>query len=204
MSQLRRFSAPRSKALRAGLSTSTGPSSLSFIVVRPFADGARATSRVKALESQISELESEASRLLKGLETEKDGKRKLDRDLSRRIDELTKDIAAKVRPSSQQARHFQGRGESADVRILSAQNTEIEGLRERAKQYNDYDDLKRELEIMKVSASNPSRSSSCFADACSRSSSSSSAGETTTKTLSYQIRRRGSRPSRPGSLSSRC
>ena len=34
---------------------------------------------------------------------------------------------------------------------MGAKTTEIEGLKAKAKQYVDYDDIKRELEIMKVS-----------------------------------------------------
>jgi hypothetical protein len=37
------------------------------------------------------------------------------------------------------------------VDAVDGQSTEIEGLKSRVKQYGDYDEIKRELEIMKVS-----------------------------------------------------
>lgn len=51
---------------------------------------------VKGLETQVAELETEASRLLKGLDSEKESKRKLDRDTAKRIEDLGKDLASKV------------------------------------------------------------------------------------------------------------
>lgn len=95
----RRSFGQRSRESRADPSTSTGepaschtPGPLS-----PLNLSQSSPLSVKALESQISELESEASRLLKGLDSEKESKRKLERDLSKRIEDLTKDVAARVR-----------------------------------------------------------------------------------------------------------
>lgn len=79
---------------------------------------------MKNLESQISELESEASRLLKALEQVKEAKAESEQSLRRKTDEAEKELAK--------------------------QNGEIETLREKVKQFSDYDEIKRELEIMKV------------------------------------------------------
>lgn len=89
--------------------------------------------RVKALESQISELEAEASRLLRALDTVKDAKAEVERTDKKKADDAAKEIAT--------------------------QASEIESLRTRVKQFSDYDDIKRELEIMKVSFRIPSQSS---------------------------------------------
>jgi len=60
------------------------------------------------------------------LETEKSSRKEGERTTKKRIEELGKEVAAKT--------------------------VEIEGLKAKAKQYVDYDDVKRELEIMKVSS----------------------------------------------------
>jgi len=80
--------------------------------------------RVKALEAQISESEAEASRLLRMLEQVKEIKLESERGEKRKMDDLTREI--------------------------ETQKAEIDSLRSRVKQYSDYDELKRELEIMKV------------------------------------------------------
>lgn len=80
--------------------------------------------RVKAQEDQIAELEAEASRLLRALDQAKDGKAEAERAEKRRAEEAARELASV--------------------------NAEIENLRARAKQFSDYDEIKRELEIMKV------------------------------------------------------
>lgn len=80
--------------------------------------------RVKQQEDQIAELEAEASRLLRALEAAKDAKVDVERSEKKRVDDAAREIAT--------------------------QATEIENLRAKVKQYSDYDELKRELEIMKV------------------------------------------------------
>ena len=82
--------------------------------------------RVKTLETQISELEAEASRLLRALETLKESKAESERAEKKRAEEQAKEIAT--------------------------QAAEIESLKAKVKQFGDYDEIKRELEIMKVSA----------------------------------------------------
>lgn len=79
------------------------------------------------LESQISDLQTEASRLIRSLDEQKDLAEKERKEVGRKVDELTKEKTAKAK--------------------------EVEELKERVKQFADYDEVKRELEIMKVSLS---------------------------------------------------
>jgi homeobox protein cut-like len=81
--------------------------------------------RVKTLESQISELEAEASRLLRTLDSLKESKAEVEQSAKKRSEESAKEIAT--------------------------QSAEIESLKSKVKQFGDYDEIKRELEIMKVS-----------------------------------------------------
>ncbi len=80
--------------------------------------------RVTTLETQISELEAEASRLLKALDSLKEAKAESERTEKKRAEESAKEIVT--------------------------QSAEIESLRSKVKQFADYDEIKRELEIMKV------------------------------------------------------
>lgn len=79
------------------------------------------------LESQISDLQTEASRLIRSLDEQKDFAEKERIEVGRKVDELTREKTAKAK--------------------------EVEELKERVKQFADYDEVKRELEIMKVSLS---------------------------------------------------
>ncbi|WWC64644.1 uncharacterized protein I303_107255 [Kwoniella dejecticola CBS 10117] len=85
--------------------------------------GSQQAEKVKALESQIQELEAEASRLLRALDQIKEQKAESDRIAKKKEDELAKEVAS--------------------------QTTEIQSLKTKVKQYSDYDEIKRELEIMK-------------------------------------------------------
>ncbi|WWC91645.1 uncharacterized protein L201_006591 [Kwoniella dendrophila CBS 6074] len=85
--------------------------------------GSQQVEKVKALESQIEELEAEASRLLKALDQIKEQKAESEKTAKKKADELAKEVAS--------------------------QGTEIHSLKNKVKQYSDYDELKRELEIMK-------------------------------------------------------
>ncbi|KAK1922128.1 CASP C terminal-domain-containing protein [Papiliotrema laurentii] len=85
--------------------------------------GSAQAERVKILETQISELEVEASRLLRALETLKESKAESERAEKKRAEEQAKEIAT--------------------------QAAEIESLKAKVKQFGDYDEIKRELEIMK-------------------------------------------------------
>lgn len=86
--------------------------------------GSGQADRVKKLESQISDLEAEASRLLRALDQSKDAMAESERQAKRRADESAKET--------------------------SGLKSEVDSLKNRVKQYADYDEVKRELEIMKV------------------------------------------------------
>jgi homeobox protein cut-like len=105
----------------------------------PAADRSRLTSRqlyvvranctrVKQLEDQVTELEAEATRLLRAHDQVKEAKAEELRAVQKRADDA-------AREGSNQA-------------------AEIDNLRTKVKQYADYDEIKRELEIMKVSKAN--------------------------------------------------
>ncbi|KAK4689850.1 homeobox protein cut-like, partial [Tremellales sp. Uapishka_1] len=85
--------------------------------------GSQQAERVKALEGQISELEAEASRLLRALDSLKEAKFEVERSAKKKVEESAKDLAA--------------------------QAAENDSLKAKVKQYSDYDEIKRELEIMK-------------------------------------------------------
>jgi homeobox protein cut-like len=51
---------------------------------------------VKALESQISELEAEASRLLRALDQAKEAKAEVERTQRKKAEDATKEIASQV------------------------------------------------------------------------------------------------------------
>lgn len=81
-------------------------------------------SSVELLEAQISDLQSEASRLIRSLDAQTESGERERREGSKKIEELVREKEARVK--------------------------EVEGLKERMRQYADYDEVKRELEIMKV------------------------------------------------------
>ncbi len=99
--------------------------------------------RVKSLENHISELEAQAARLMRALESEKTARSDAERTMQRKAEEASKELATQVR-----------HGSISIMRSLAepcpVQSTELEHLKSRMKQYSDYDELKRELEIMKV------------------------------------------------------
>ncbi|WVR00235.1 hypothetical protein IAU59_007377 [Kwoniella sp. CBS 9459] len=85
--------------------------------------GSQQAEKVKALESQIAELEAEASRLLRALDQIKEGKAESERVAKKQAEDAAKELAS--------------------------QSAEIQSLKAKVKQYSDYDEIKRELEIMK-------------------------------------------------------
>ncbi|KAK8853171.1 hypothetical protein IAR55_003872 [Kwoniella newhampshirensis] len=85
--------------------------------------GSQQAEKVKALESQITELEAEASRILRALDSVKEAKADSERVAKKQVEDAAKELAA--------------------------QSVEIESLKSKVKQYSDYDEIKRELEIMK-------------------------------------------------------
>ena len=80
--------------------------------------------RVRSLEGQVTDLQKEATRLLRSLDIQKEEAAKQAARAKRRHDELSK------------------QGETSQ--------TELTSLRNVVKQFSDYDEIKRELEIMKV------------------------------------------------------
>lgn len=79
-----------------------------------------------ALEAQIGDLQTEASRLIRSLDTQKDTTEAETRAAAKRAEDLVREVETKTK--------------------------EVDTYRERLKQFADYDELKRELEIMKVSS----------------------------------------------------
>lgn len=86
--------------------------------------GSESQEKVKALEAQIEELHSETSRMLNTLEAQKDAATRERQERERREEEVKRHAATT--------------------------EAEIKLLRSKVQQYSDYDEVKRELEIMKV------------------------------------------------------
>ncbi|KAG8752038.1 hypothetical protein FRC14_007407 [Serendipita sp. 396] len=85
--------------------------------------GQETEEKTRTLESRISELEAETAGLMRTLESQKMTYEANDNSTKRRLADVTKDLTQKA--------------------------SEVESLRNRLKQYSDYDEIKRELEIMK-------------------------------------------------------
>ncbi|KAJ6499051.1 CASP C terminal-domain-containing protein [Mycena sanguinolenta] len=85
--------------------------------------GTENSDRVKSLESQVADLEVESERLSRALEAQKHAASDAELSGQRKREELSRDIQTK--------------------------STEIDQLKQRLKQYADYDEIKRDLEIMK-------------------------------------------------------
>ncbi|OJT15752.1 Protein CASP [Trametes pubescens] len=85
--------------------------------------GHESAERIKEYESKVTELESETDRLSQALETQKHVAEDARIAAAKKVDELTKEIQKK--------------------------SAEADQLRTKLKQYSDYDEIKRELEIMK-------------------------------------------------------
>jgi homeobox protein cut-like len=80
--------------------------------------------KIQALESTIEGLETSQEQLSRSLEGEKRKTLEIVREMERKLDALTRDQEFK--------------------------SAEIDSLRKRLSKYSDYDELRRELEIMKV------------------------------------------------------
>jgi homeobox protein cut-like len=85
--------------------------------------GSDAEDRIKTLEGQISGLEEETARLLRALDSQKESAAAAQLALKKRDEEVLREVAAK--------------------------EAEIENLKQKVRQFADYDEIKRELEIMK-------------------------------------------------------
>ncbi|KAJ3772944.1 CASP C terminal-domain-containing protein [Lentinula raphanica] len=79
--------------------------------------------RVKSLNAQVSTLESELERITRTLDTHKAVTAEMESSLRKKIDDTSKDLQRRV--------------------------AEVDQLKQRLKQYHDYDEIKRELDIMK-------------------------------------------------------
>lgn len=85
--------------------------------------GNETSDHTKELESKVSELESETDRLSQALESQKASQALSQAEVSKKTGEINRELEQKAH--------------------------EIDQLRQKLKQYNDYDEIKRELEIMK-------------------------------------------------------
>ncbi|KAK7005732.1 Golgi membrane protein [Favolaschia claudopus] len=85
--------------------------------------GTENSDRVKSLESQIADLEVETERLSRALDAQKQTASDAELSSRKKAEELSRDLQTKL--------------------------TEIDNLKQKLKQYGDYDEIKRELEIMK-------------------------------------------------------
>ncbi|GAA6006458.1 CCAAT displacement transcription factor COY1 [Rhodotorula paludigena] len=85
--------------------------------------GSESAERVTALVAQVSDLQTEASRLMRSLDAQKDASESVRAELVKKVDVLERD---------QQVR-----------------DREIDALKDKVRQFADYDEVKRELEIMK-------------------------------------------------------
>ncbi|KAF8829096.1 hypothetical protein HHX47_DHR3000686 [Lentinula edodes] len=79
--------------------------------------------RVKSLNAQVANLEAETERISRTLDTHKAVTAEMETSLRKKIEEISKDLQRKV--------------------------AEVNQLKQRLKQYSDYDEIKRELDIMK-------------------------------------------------------
>ncbi|KAH7929825.1 hypothetical protein BV22DRAFT_1029001 [Leucogyrophana mollusca] len=85
--------------------------------------GSETTDRFKGLQARTSELESECEHLSQVLEAQRTLTAQTQADASKKIDEISRESTEKA--------------------------NEVEQLKQRLRQYGDYDEIKRELEIMK-------------------------------------------------------
>ncbi|ESK96561.1 golgi membrane protein [Moniliophthora roreri MCA 2997] len=85
--------------------------------------GSESSAKVKALEGQVTSLEAEIDRLSRVLDTQRRAAEESEATASKKASDLGRDLERKV--------------------------AELESLKNRMKKYHDYDEIKRELEIMK-------------------------------------------------------
>ncbi|KAJ7079159.1 CASP C terminal-domain-containing protein [Mycena belliarum] len=85
--------------------------------------GTENSDRVRSLEAQVADLEVDSERLSRALESQKQSASDVELIHHKRSEELSRDIQKKA--------------------------AEMDQLKQRLKQYGDYDEIKRELEIMK-------------------------------------------------------
>ncbi|KAK7472734.1 hypothetical protein VKT23_000844 [Stygiomarasmius scandens] len=85
--------------------------------------GTDSSERVKSLQTQVNELESEVERLSHVLEAQKSTSAEIESSLLKKSDDMSKELQKRV--------------------------AEVDQLKQRLKKLSDYDEIKRELEIMK-------------------------------------------------------
>src|ERR1700753_1880182 len=92
-----------------------------------------------AMQAQINELREEGDRATRALEAQKESFARKELTTTKHAEELAKEVQIKV--------NFERHDSVSHITI---QALELDELKERLKQYYDYDDIKRELEIMKA------------------------------------------------------
>jgi homeobox protein cut-like len=110
--------------------------------------GTETASRVKDLETQVSELELEADRLSSALNAQKNMMVELEVTAGKKAEDVSKEIQNKVGCFCF-CLAVRLENDSLGCGFIT-QAVEIEQLKLRLKQYGDYDEIKRELEIMKA------------------------------------------------------
>jgi len=100
---------------------------------------------VKDLENRLSEFEIESERLSRTLETQRLAASEEETALNKKMEEISKGTQKKVSFSRLNLFLFELTWICRFGKVA-----EIEQLKQRLKQYDDYDEIKRELEIMKV------------------------------------------------------
>lgn len=95
---------------------------------------------VDALESQIAELERETESLSRSLESQKTRTSEVEAAGQRKADDLNKEVQKRV--------GFLISTSSTNAYLQ--QSSEIDQLKAKLRTLSDYDEIKRELEIMKV------------------------------------------------------
>jgi homeobox protein cut-like len=88
----------------------------------------------------VNELESEAARLAKSLDSHKAAAQEFEAAANRKAEDLSKELIDKVCDSPLAFTHISRR----------LQTSQVGQLKQRLQSYHDYDEIKRELEIMKV------------------------------------------------------
>lgn len=94
------------------------------------------------MEAQIQDLEAEVRGLSHSLDGQKSRMADVESASQKRIDDLTKDLSKKV--------HLFLRNKRLMFLMVYLQSSENEQLKTKLKNLGDYDEIKRELEIMKV------------------------------------------------------
>jgi len=101
---------------------------------------------IQSLETQISDLESESERLSRTLEQQRTDSVQSVTALNKRVEEFSRELQKKVT-------HVSITYKPPKLNCFSLKVSEIDQLRQKLKHFYDYDEIKRELQIMKASFS---------------------------------------------------